>query len=147
MEDSMTRLLTAFVALMLFSGSTYQQDVFGHVPPRYVDADDGGIIGDYIARVERSIRWGQEVIIRGLCASACTYELNSMFHCVMPGALLFFHSTPYAPNDEGYKKDMLALYYKPRLAKFIVSHGGLTAEGWYVWGAELVEAGVSKQCK
>lgn len=146
----MRRLLIFFAVLTWISpalASTLKPDSFGVMPPRIVENDDGGVIGPYLMRIGRSIRLGQQVIIRGMCASACTYELNSHLHCVTPQSRFFFHATTTDPYNRSYREQMLALYSNPRLVSFIRSHGGLTPDGWYTTGAELAANGAAKLCE
>jgi hypothetical protein len=143
MEDSMKTLLLLFALMTSANAKTFEHDYRSHMPPRYVDDDNGGIIGTYLLRVYKSEHIGQHVIIRGMCASACTYELNSPLHCVMPGAVLYFHTSPLFPEAD---KDMLALYKNGKLVDYINSRGGLTEDGWSVKGEELITQGAANSC-
>jgi hypothetical protein len=62
---------------------------------------------------------------------------------VMPGAVLYFHTSPIFPEAD---KDMLALYKNGKLVDYINSRGGLTEDGWSVKGEELITQGAANSC-
>jgi hypothetical protein len=57
-----------------------------------VDADHGGPLAAYRAEARRLDAAGEELAIRGLCASACTIFLGLRKVCVAPSAVFWFHA-------------------------------------------------------
>ena len=68
-------------------------------PARAWDSfDGGGVVGDYLAFVDRANASGARVEIAGVCASACTMKLGVRRACIYPDAQLWFHA---ARNPDG----------------------------------------------
>jgi hypothetical protein len=55
-------------------------------------ADYGGTLAAYRAEARRLDASGEELAIRGVCASACTIFLGLRRVCVAPGAVFWFHA-------------------------------------------------------
>src|SRR5271155_5889171 len=68
-----------------------------------ISDDQGGKIGAYLAKYRALRASGDQVIIDGPCASACTMLLGVIPRnriCVTPSAVLAFHSA-WTPTSEG----------------------------------------------
>ena len=109
--------------------------------------DYGGFLDQYKLKYAAIRDSGKQVIIDGVCNSACTLVLGIVplnRICVTPRASLGFH-TPFIDTrfTAGIKvtsywasADMLA-YYPETVKKWIDRHGGLTADMKTVNGPEL----------
>ena len=83
-----TRAMSAPVMLVLMS----MQSAFATVR---VNDDRGGQIGEYLAKYQALRVSGEQVVIDGICASACTMLLGAIRRnrmCVTPRAVLEFHA-------------------------------------------------------
>jgi hypothetical protein len=109
-----------------------------------ISDDRGGQIGDYLAKYHALRENGEQVMIDGTCASACTMLLGVIPRnriCVTPRAVLAFHSA-WTPTSEGEQISSAGNYYlwsnyPPAVRKWIIQHGGLHAQIIYLSGAEL----------
>ena len=117
----------------------------GHAVVRIAD-DRGGQIGGYVDKYQGLRSSGQQVIIDGLCASACTIVLGSVPDnkiCVTPQAALGFHAAfdfgahGRAIINHGATK-MLYSMYPSRVQRWINQRGGLTSRMIYLRGKELM---------
>ena len=107
--------------------------------------DHGGNIGVYWSRYAALRDMGQEIIIDGVCSSACTLVLGMVPHdriCVTQNALLGFHAA-WRPSPLGVKvingpgtRTLLSLY-PPPIREWIARHGGLGGETIYLFGPDL----------
>jgi hypothetical protein len=109
-----------------------------------ISDDRGGQIGDYLAKYRALRENGEQVMIDGTCASACTMLLGVIPRnriCVTPRAVLAFHSA-WTPTSEGEQISSAGNYYlwsnyPPTVRKWIIQHGGLHARIIYLSGPEL----------
>jgi hypothetical protein len=109
-----------------------------------ISDDRGGQIGDYLTKYHALRENGEQVMIDGTCASACTMLLGVIPRnriCVTPRAVLAFHSA-WTPTSEGEQISSAGNYYlwsnyPPTVRKWIIQHGGLHARIIYLSGAEL----------
>jgi hypothetical protein len=110
-------------------------------------ADDrGGLIGSYLDKYQGLRRSGQEVIIDGLCVSACTIVLGTIPHnriCVTSRAALGFHAAfdlgakgRAITNREATK--MLYSMYPSQVQRWINERGGLTRNMIFLRGKQLM---------
>ena len=110
-------------------------------------ADDrGGQIGSYVDKYQSLRSSGQQVIIDGLCASACTIVLGSIPNdkiCVTSQAAFGFHAAfdfgarGQAIINHGATK-ILYTMYPSRVQRWINQRGGLTSRMIYLRGKELM---------
>jgi hypothetical protein len=132
-----TGLLAAILLLAVVGSS--------HAAVKIAD-DRGGLIGSYVDKYQGLRRSGQEVIIDGLCASACTILLGTIPHdriCVTSKAALGFHAAfdfgaqgRAITNREATK--MLYSMYPSQVQRWINERGGLTSRMIYLRGQELM---------
>ena len=109
-----------------------------------ISDDRGGQIGDYLNKYHALRENGEQVMIDGTCASACTMLLGVIPRnriCVTPRAVLAFHSA-WTPTSEGEQISSAGNYYlwsnyPPAVRKWIIQHGGLHAQIIYLSGSEL----------
>ncbi len=137
--------LVAFLVLMLFL-------IMATSPAKAVMriADDrGGRIGTYVDKYQGLRTSGEQVIIDGLCASACTIVLGAVPHdkiCVTSHANLGFHAawdlgtnkygaTAAVTNPEATR--MLYSMYPSPVRRWIAQRGGLTSHMIFLRGREL----------
>jgi hypothetical protein len=115
--------------------------------------DHGGNIGVYWSRYAALRDMGQEIIIDGICSSACTLVLGMVPHdriCVTQNALLGFHAA-WRPGFLGVKAinepgtRTLLSFYPPPIRDWIARHGGLGSETIYLSGPEL--RAVYRECR
>ena len=128
-----------FAAVLLLAGAGSS-----HAVVRIGD-DRGGRIGSYVDKYQGLRSSGQQVIIDGLCASACTIVLGSIPHdriCVTSQAALGFHAAfdfgahgRAITNREATK--MLYAMYPSQVQRWIDQRGGLTSRTIYLRGKEL----------
>jgi len=130
--------LLAAIVLLAGAGSS-------HAVVRIAD-DRGGQIGSYVDKYQSLRSSGQQVIIDGLCASACTIVLGSVPNdkiCVTSQAALGFHAAfdfgahGHTIINHGATK-MLYAMYPSRVQRWIDQRGGLTSHMIYLRGKELM---------
>jgi hypothetical protein len=130
--------LLAAVLLMAGVGSS-------HAAVRIVD-DRGGQIGGYVDKYQGLRSSGQQVIIDGLCASACTIVLGSVPDnkiCVTSQAALGFHAAfDFGAHGRAIINHratmMLYSMYPSRVQRWINQRSGLTSRMIYLRGKELM---------
>lgn len=130
------RALLAIVAVMTFGPA--------HSAVRIYD-DPGGQIGAYVAKYRALRATGEQVIIDGTCASACTMILGVIPRnrlCVTPRAVLEFHTAwNSSPSGEHVisraGNEVLQSTYPSDIRRWIKRHGGLGSQIIYLRGAEL----------
>jgi len=115
--------------------------------------DHGGNIGVYWSRYMALRASGQQVVIDGTCASACTMVLGIVPYdriCVTPNAMLGFHAA-WRPGFLGYEvindpatRTLLNLYPVP-IRQWIAHNGGLGLQTIYLSGPELFA--MYRQCR
>jgi hypothetical protein len=106
--------------------------------------DLGGQIGEYLSKYQALRVSGQQVMIDGTCASACTMILGAIPRdriCVTPRATLAFHAA-WDPALGGNVvssagNQILWSSYPPNVRRWISRHGGLQSEMIYLHGPEL----------
>ena len=109
-----------------------------------ISDDHGGQIGDYLSKYHALRENGEQVMIDGTCASACTMLLGVIPRiriCVTPRAVLAFHSA-WTPTSEGEQISSAGNYYlwsnyPADVRKWIIQHGGLHTQIIYLSGPEL----------
>jgi hypothetical protein len=109
-----------------------------------ISDDRGGQIGDYLNKYHALRETGDQVMIDGTCASACTMLLGVIPRnriCVTPRAVLAFHSA-WTPTSEGEQISSAGNYYlwsnyPAAVRKWIIQHGGLHTRIIYLSGPEL----------
>ena len=106
--------------------------------------DPGGQIGTYLAKYRALRMSGEQVVIDGTCASACTMLLGSIPRsriCVTPRAILAFHAawdpTPGGQAVNGEGNHILWSSYPPDVRNWINRHGGLRPQIIYLRWPEL----------
>src|SRR6516164_2784881 len=115
-----------------------------HAVVRIAD-DRGGRIGTYVDRYQGMRTSGEEVIIDGLCASACTIVLGAIPHdriCVTSHATLGFHASwDFGANGRAITNpeatQMLYSMYPSPVKRWIAARGGLTPHMIFLRGKEL----------
>lgn len=108
--------------------------------------DHGGNIGEYWARYMAIRDSGEQVVIDGPCASACTMVLGIIPRdrlCVTPRAVLGFHAA-FRPGFLGAKvinepatRTLMGLY-PDSVQRWIARNGGLGWQTIYLSGPELL---------
>jgi hypothetical protein len=109
-----------------------------------ISDDRGGQIGDYLAKYHALRENGDQVMIDGTCASACTMLLGMIPRTrigVTPRAVLAFHSA-WTPTSEGEQISSPGNYYlwsnyPSDVRRWIIGHGGLHSRIIYLSGREL----------
>ncbi len=110
-----------------------------------INGDFGGVIGAYLQRFELLRRSGQDVIIDGLCLSACTLVLGTIPWdrlCVTSRARIGFHAA-WRFNESGRPvvspdgTELLMSNYPPQIRDWIYQRGGLSPHLMYLTGREL----------
>ncbi|RXG83739.1 hypothetical protein [Bradyrhizobium zhanjiangense] len=107
--------------------------------------DSGGRIGKYIYKYERLRASGQNVIIDGFCASACTIVLATIPTdriCVTSRAELAFHAAwDIGPRGRPVTNfgatRMVYLMYPSPVRRWIAQRGGLTPRTIFLRGNPL----------
>ena len=109
-----------------------------------ITVDTGGSINAYTHRYAMARASGEQVVIDGLCFSACTIALSMLPRgqvCVTQNALLGFHAAwnPSAGGrvtSAGHTHRLFA-DYPPPIRNWIARRGGLSSEMIYLYGREL----------
>jgi hypothetical protein len=115
--------------------------------------DRGGNIGAYWSRYMALRDAGEEIIIDGICSSACTLVLGIVPHdriCVTPNAVLGFHAA-WRPGFLGFEiindpatRTLWNIYPMP-IRRWISRNGGLGLATIYLSGPELLT--MYRQCR
>ncbi len=135
------KLVTGLLAMvLLLAGVGASQAVV-----RIAD-DRGGRIGTYVDRYQDLRTSGEQVIIDGLCASACTIVLGAVPHdriCVTSHANLGFHAAwDFGANGRAVTNpeatQMLYSMYPSRVRRWIAARGGLTPHMIFLRGKQLM---------
>ena len=109
-------------------------------------ADDrGGRIGTYVDKYQGLRSSGEQVIIDGLCASACTIVLGAVAHdkiCVTSHATLGFHAAwDFGANGRAITNpeatQMLYSMYPTPVRRWIAQRGGLKSQMIFLRGKQL----------
>ena len=114
--------------------------------------DRGGRIGTYVDKYQGLRSSGEEVIIDGLCASACTIVLGAVPHdkiCVTSKANLGFHAAwDFGTNGRAVTNpeatQMLYSMYPSQVKRWIAARGGLTPHMIFLRGRQLT--GMYRPC-
>lgn len=115
-----------------------------HSTVRITD-DRGGRIGTYVDMYQGLRSSGENVIIDGLCASACTIVLGAVPHdkiCVTQYASLGFHAAwDFGANGRSVTNpeatQMLYSMYPSPVRRWIAKRGGLTPHMIFLRGKQL----------
>ena len=107
--------------------------------------DRGGRIGTYVDKYQGLRTSGEQVIIDGLCASACTIVLGAVPHdriCVTSHANLGFHAAwDFADNGRAVTNPeatrMLYSMYPSPVRRWIAQRGGLRPQMIFLRGKQL----------
>ena len=134
------KLVTWFLAAVLLLAGMGAS----HAVVRIAD-DRGGRIGTYVDRYQGLRSSGENVIIDGLCASACTIVLGAIPHdkiCVTSHATLGFHAAwDFGANGRAITNSeathMLYSMYPSPVRHWIAQRGGLTPHMIFLRGKEL----------
>ena len=109
-----------------------------------IQDDSGGQIGEYLTRYQALRVSGDQVVIDGTCASACTMLLGAIPRnriCVTPRAVLAFHSAwdPTSGGNvaSGAGNQILWANYPFNVRKWISRNGGLRSRIIYLRGPAL----------
>lgn len=115
-----------------------------HAVVRIAD-DRGGRIGTYVDKYQGLRSSGEQVIIDGLCASACTIVLGAVPHdkiCVTSHANLGFHAAwDFGANGRAVTNpeatQMLYSMYPTPVRRWIAQRGGLKSQMIFLRGKQL----------
>ncbi len=129
---------------LLAAGVVLASITASHATVRIAE-DFGGRLGTYIDRFQVLRSSGEQVVIDGLCASACTMVLSAVPHdriCVTSRASLGFHAA-WDPGANGRMVTnreathiMYEMYPAP-VRRWISRRGGLTRRMIFLRGAQL----------
>ena len=103
--------------------------------------DEGGLLGEYVAKYRAMAARGDRLVVDGPCYSACTLALGMLDVCATPRASFGFHMARsmtlfgYFPSYD-WSRYMMA-HYPPEIRAWIVSKGGLTPDLKILRGEEL----------
>lgn len=113
----MRKLLLLALALVL--------SVEASVAEITIRSDRGGVYIDYVLRVARARKSGEQVRFAGRCDSSCTLYLSLRDQtCIMPGAFFGFH-LPYGSTDNELARRDMVKKYPSWVRSWIVREGGL----------------------
>jgi hypothetical protein len=110
-----------------------------------ISGDNGGRMGEYASRFQEVRQSGEQVVIDGICLSACTMVLGLVPRnrvCATPNAVLGFHAA-WQPDGSGGRVTSApatrALFdtYPRSVRAWIARRGGLTAQMIFLRGREL----------
>lgn len=110
-----------------------------------ISDDRGGRIGTYVDKYQELRASGEQVMIDGLCASACTIVLGAVPRdriCVTPRANLGFHAAwDFGANGRTITNpeatQMLYSMYPAQIKRWINLRGGLTPRMIFLRGRQL----------
>jgi len=109
--------------------------------------DEGGQIGQYLAKYRALRQSGDNVVVDGVCASACTMVLGAVPRrrlCVTPRAVFEFHSawdpaSAGAPVISNAGNRLLWSSYPRDIRQWILRHGGLGLRVIALRGRDLLK--------
>lgn len=135
------KLVTGLLAVLLLLAGVGAS----HAVVRIAD-DRGGRIGTYVDKYQDLRTSGEQVIIDGLCASACTIVLGAVPHdriCVTSHANLGFHAAwDFGANGRAVTNpeatQMLYSMYPSAVRRWIAARGGLTPHMIFLRGKQLM---------
>ena len=135
------KLVTGLLAVVLLLAGVGAS----HAVVRIAD-DRGGRIGTYVDKYQDLRTSGEQVIIDGLCASACTIVLGAVPHdriCVTSHANLGFHAAwDFGANGRAVTNpeatQMLYSMYPSAVRRWIAARGGLTPHMLFLRGKQLM---------
>jgi hypothetical protein len=135
------KLLTGLLAAVLLLSGVGAS----HAVVRIAE-DRGGRIGTYVDKYQGLRSSGEQVIIDGLCASACTIVLGAVPHdkiCVTSNANLGFHAAwDFGANGRAVTNpeatQMLYSMYPSPIRRWIAARGGLTPHMLFLRGKQLM---------
>ena len=141
----MSRALAAALLPAMMMTVTMTADLAQATGTVTISDDRGGRIGDYLAKYQALKRSGEEVVVDGTCASACTMLLGIIPAnriCVTPRAVFEFHAawdmTPSGGKTISRAGDrVLWSYYPGKVRRWIVRHGGLRTQILFLRDGEL----------
>jgi len=143
MPNLLRRRSAVLLCLLASLGAAFSQPAAAALR---ITNDQGGNIGQYWSRYMALRDSGQEVVIDGLCSSACTMVLGivpSERICVTQRAILGFHAA-WRPGFLGLStvnapatRTLWSLYPAP-IRDWIVRNGGLGTNMTYLSGPELL---------
>ncbi|MCO5131753.1 MAG: hypothetical protein M9932_14515 [Xanthobacteraceae bacterium] len=133
------------IATLLLSAAVLLAGIAASHAAVRIAEDRGGRIGTYVDKYESLRSSGEQVMIDGLCASACTIILGAVPAnriCVTPRAALGFHAAwdvggDGRPVTNREATRMLYALYPTRVRRWIARHGGLTRHMIFLRGAQL----------
>ena len=139
------RYLTAAVVCLVLSTTVASAQI-------RIANDTGGRIGTYIDKYQGLRSSGENVMIDGLCASACTIVLGAVSPekiCVTSRASLGFHAAwDFGPNGRVVTNTdatrMLYSMYPRSVQHWITARGGLNSRMIFLHGKQL--AALYRQC-
>ncbi|HET6376998.1 MAG TPA: hypothetical protein VFG05_01610 [Methylocella sp.] len=108
--------------------------------PYVIHADPGGMIEYYIEERAELEHQGRQIVIDGMCASACTILAMSPNACATDRAVLGFHRASFDPDGaEASPRGTAYLEkaYTPGIRSWLRSRGGLTPIMKWLSGRDL----------
>ena len=139
---SLSRLAIAVLGIAAFFSSEVPTSAATVVR---ITNDGGGNIGAYWSRFQAMRQAGDDVVIDGVCSSACTMVLGIVPHdriCVTPRATLGFHAA-YRSGFLGFRvindpatQTLMNIYPSP-IRRWIERNGGLGSNMMYLSGRPL----------
>ncbi len=127
-------LVRAILALALLSTQAAAEQVT-------IRDDYGGVVVDYLKRLDTWEREKKRLVIEGVCESACTLYLSSPNTCVKRTARLGFHAPRGGETNEidAAAAAYMLNSYPPKVRAWVKKHGGLQNDGLvYLEGADMV---------
>jgi hypothetical protein len=116
----MRRVFAAVAAICLLASNA-------HAAIR-ITWDPGGRLVEYIEKYNQWREWRVDVVIDGMCISACTLItgiIEPSKVCVTENARLAFHSARYSANDEHASEGTRLAWniYPPKVRALLISKG------------------------
>lgn len=114
------------------------------VPTVRITNDEGGNIGEYYSRFMAIRKAGEQIIIDGVCSSACTMVLGIIPHdriCVTRNARLGFHAAYrgvlwFRVTNDPATRTLMSIY-PDAIRRWIGRNGGLGSNMIYLSGSQL----------
>lgn len=115
-----------------------------------IDDDDGGSIEVFRMWYKRVADSGVPVVLRGICASACTFVLSlpKSQVCVEPTASLGFHTwTTFGNPDPDYTAAGARRLYPLVVQEWVSEHRIVPWPITYMTAGEIVKLGIFPACE
>lgn len=97
----MKKLVLSLLCATAVAGCTISTEAPAQERPNVtvIENHDGGLVMAHLDQLEEFVASRETLVIRGYCASACTFFLASPYSCMEPGTEFMFHGGTYEGDE------------------------------------------------